>query len=343
MGVATSAQAQDAVKVGFVYVGPKNDGGWSQHHHEAALKMSEHFGDQIEFIYQESVPEGADAERVLTQMALTGADIIFTTSFGYMDQTEAVAKKFPAVKFEHATGYKSGPNFANYSARFYEGRAVTGTIAGMMTETNKIGYLASFPIPEVIRGINSSYIHAKKVNPDVEIAVVWLNTWYDPAKEADATQALVQQGVDVVLAHTDSTAPLATLEKLGGYGFGQAADMAQYGPTPRLSSIIDDWAPYYIDRVQAVIDGTWETGSAWQGIADGMVGIGEFSDAMPDDVKAAAQAMKDSIVDGSYHPFTGPLNKQDGTPWLAEGEVASDGDLAGMSFYVEGVTGDLPN
>ena len=305
--------------------------------------MKEHFGDAVELIEQESVPEGPDAERAMTAMALKGADIIFSTSFGYMDQTEAVAAKFPKVKFEHATGYKTGPNFANYSARFYEGRAVTGTIAGMMTKTNKIGYLASFPIPEVIRGINSSYIHAKKVNPDVEIRVVWLSTWYDPAKEADATQALVEQGVDVVLAHTDSTAPLAKLEQLGGYGFGQAADMAQYGPKPRLSSIIDEWAPYYIERVQAVIDGTWEPTSTWDGIAAGMVGIGAFSSEMPDEVKAKATEVMTAIVDGSYHPFTGPLNKQDGSPWLAEGEIADDGTLAGMSFYVEGVTGEIPN
>ncbi len=343
MGAATAALAADPVKVGFVYVGPVNDGGWSQHHHEAAVKLKEHFGDQVELIEQESVPEGPDAERVMTQMALTGADIIFATSFGYMDQVESVAAKFPNVKFEHATGFKSGPNFANYSARFYEGRAVMGTIAGMMTETNKIGYLASFPIPEVIRGINSTYIHAKKVNPDVEIRVVWLNTWYDPAKEADATQALREQGVDVILAHTDSTAPLATMEKVGGYGFGQAADMAQYAPKPRLSSIIDEWAPYYEERVQAVMDGTWETAMTWSGIKDGMVGIGEFSDAMPEEVKAKATEVMNSIVDGSYHPFTGPLNKQDGTPWLADGEVADDGTLAGMSFYVEGVTGDIPN
>ncbi|MBE3636624.1 BMP family ABC transporter substrate-binding protein [Mangrovicoccus algicola] len=343
MAAATGALAADPVKVGFVYVGPVNDGGWSQHHHEAAMTLKEHFGDQVELIEQESVPEGPDAERVMTQMALTGADIVFATSFGYMDQVESVAAKFPNVKFEHATGFKSGPNFANYSARFYEGRAVMGTIAGMMTESNKIGYLASFPIPEVIRGINSSFIHAQKVNPDVEIRVVWLNTWYDPAKEADATQALLEQGVDVILAHTDSTAPLATMEKSGGYGFGQAADMAQYAPEPRLSSIIDDWAPYYEERVQAVMDGTWETAATWSGIKDGMVGIGDFSDAMPDEVKAKAQEVMDGIVDGSYHPFTGPLNKQDGTPWLAEGEIADDGTLAGMDFYVEGVTGDIPN
>lgn len=340
---AGAAFAQDVPKIAFVYVGPVNDGGWSQHHHEAAMKVKEKFGDAIELIEQESVPEGADAERVLTQMAISGADLIFTTSFGYMDPTINVAAKFPDVKFEHATGYKTAPNVSAYSARFYEGRAVTGYLAGAMTKTNKIGYIGSFPIPEVIRGINSSYIHAKKANPEVEISVVWISSWFDPAKEADATQALLDQGADVVLAHTDSTAPLAVLEKAGGYGFGQAADMADYKPEPRLSSIIDEWAPYYIERVQAVIDGTWESANTWSGIGDGMVGIGEITGPVPEDVKAAAEKLKADIAEGSYHPFTGPLNKQDGSAWLAEGEVADDGTLAGMAFYVEGVTGDIPN
>ncbi len=341
---AAFADGHEPVKVGFVLVGPKNDGGWSQHHYESAEKMVAALGDKVELVVQESVPEGADAERVMTQMALSGADIIFTTSFGYMDPTINVASKFPDVKFEHATGYKTADNVSNYSARFYEGRAIMGHLAGKMTKTNKIGYIASFPIPEVIRGINSSYLHAKKANPDVEINVVWIFTWFDPAKEADATQALLDQGVDVVFAHTDSTAPLAKLQEAGGvYGFGQAADMAEYGPEPRISSIIDDWAPYYIERVQAVIDGTWESTSTWDGIKDGMVGIGSFSDVIPEEVRAEAEALKQSIIDGSYHPFTGPLNKQDGSAWLAEGEVADDGALAGMDFYLEGVAGEIPN
>ncbi len=335
----------EPVKVGFELVGPKNDGGWSQHHYESAQKMAEHFGDKVELVVQESVPEGADAERVMTQMALAGTDIIFTTSFGYMDPTINVGAKFPDVKFEHATGYKTADNVSNYSARFYEGRAVMGHLAGRMTTTNKIGYIASYPIPEVIRGINSSYVHAKKANPDVEMNVIWIFTWFDPAKEADATRAMIDQGVDVILAHTDSTAPLATMQESGQeiLGFGQAADMAEYGPKPRISSIIDNWAPYYIDRVQAVIDGTWESVATWHGIKDGMVEIGSFSEEIPEGVRAEAQAMVDDIVSGAYHPFTGPLNKQDGTPWLADGEVADDGALAGMDFYVEGISGDIPN
>ncbi|WP_417271444.1 BMP family ABC transporter substrate-binding protein [Celeribacter sp.] len=343
VGLTSAAMADDPTKVGFIYVGPVGDGGWTYEHDQARLKVEEHFGDKVETVFQESVPEGADAERAITQMALSGSDIIFTTSFGYMDPTINVAAKFPDVKFEHATGYKTADNVGVYSARFYEGRAVQGTIAGMMTKTNKVGYIGSFPIPEVIRGINSAYIHAKKVNPDVEFSVVWAYTWFDPAKEADAAQALIDQGADVILQHTDSTAPHAAAQKAGNViTFGQASDMAEYAPFPRVSSIIDNWAPYYIDRVQAVMDGTWESDNTWDGIGAGMVGIGEITDAVPEDVKAAALEIKDKIASGEYHPFTGPLNKQDGTPWLAEGEVADDGTLAGMNFYVEGLTGDIP-
>ncbi|MGC8203610.1 BMP family ABC transporter substrate-binding protein [Aliiroseovarius sp. PTFE2010] len=332
------------VKAGFIYVGPVGDGGWTYEHNQGRLAVEEEFGDAVETVYQENVPEGADAERALTQMALSGADIIFTTSFGYMDPTINVAAKFPDVKFEHATGFKRADNVSTYSARFYEGRAVQGTIAGHMTKSNKIGYIGSFPIPEVIRGINSAYIHAKKVNPDIEFSVVWAYTWFDPAKEADAAQALIEQGADVILQHTDSTAPQAAAQKAGNViTFGQASDMAEYAPQPRVSSIIDNWAPYYIERVKAVMDGTWESTDTWDGIGPGMVGIGEISDAVPQDVKAAALELKSKIASGEYHPFTGPLNKQDGSAWLAEGEVADDGTLLGMNFYVEGLTGDIPN
>ena len=344
-GGAAFAQGMDKAKACFVYVGPIGDGGWTYQHHQGALAVKEAYGDKVEIAYQENVPEGADAERVLTQMVLSGCNIIFTTSFGYMDATNTVAGKFPDVKFEHATGYRRDhPNVSVYGARFYEGRAVIGTIAGMMTKSNKIGYIASFPIPEVIRGINASYIHAKKVNPDVEIKVVWAYTWFDPAKEADAAKALIEQGVDVILAHTDSTAPLAEAAKTEGViGFGQASDMAEYKPSPRVSSIIDNWAPYYVKRVGALLEGTWESVDSWEGISAGEVEIGEITDAVPAEVKAAAMEVHDSIAAGSYHPFTGPLNKQDGSAWLAAGETASDGDLLGMNFYVEGVEGDIPN
>ncbi|MDA0320786.1 MAG: BMP family ABC transporter substrate-binding protein [Paracoccaceae bacterium] len=342
LGFATTSIAAD-VKVGFVYVGPVGDGGWTYEHDQGRLAVEEAFGDRVETIYQEMVPEGADSERVMTQMALQGADLIFTTSFGYMDPTINVAQKFPNVKFEHATGYKRADNVSTYSARFYEGRAIQGHIAGKMTKSNIIGYIGSFPIPEVIRGINSAYIHAKRVNPDVEFKIIWVYTWFDPAKEADAATALIEQGADVVLQHTDSTAPQAAAEKAGNViTFGQASDMGEYAPMPRVSSIIDNWAPYYIARTQAVLDGTWESVDTWDGIGPGMVGIGEISDAVPADVRAEALAMRDAIANGSYHPFTGPLNKQDGSVWLAEGETADDGTLLGMNFYVDGITGDIP-
>ena len=344
LGLATSAMAQDKTTVGFVYVGPVGDGGWTYEHDQARKAVQEYFGDQVETVYVESVAEGPDAERVMTQMALKGADLIFTTSFGYMDPTINVAAKFPNVKFEHATGYKRAENVSTYSARFYEGRAVQGTIAGRMTKSNVVGYIGSIPIPEVIRGINSAYIHAKKVNPDVEFKVVWVFEWFNPAKEADAAKVLIEQGADVIIQHTDSTAPLAAAAEAGGViGFGQASDMAEYKDGPRVSSIIDNWAPYYIARTQAVIDGTWTSVDTWDGIGPGMVGIGEITDAVPADVKAEALALKDAIAAGEYFPFTGPLKKQDGSDWLAEGEVADDGTLAGMKFYVEGIEGDIPN
>ncbi len=344
LGLATGAMAQDKTKVGFVYVGPVGDGGWTYEHNKGRLAVEEHFGDKVETVFVESVPEGPDAERVMTQMALEGADLIFTTSFGYMDPTINVAKKFPKVKFEHATGYKQAENVSVYSARFYEGRAVQGTIAGRMTKSNVVGYIGSYPIPEVIRGINSAFIHARKVNPDVQFKIVWAYTWFDPAKEADAAKVLIEQGADVILQHTDSTAPQAAAQAAGNViTFGQASDMSEYAPMPRVSSIIDNWAPYYIARTQAVMDGTWTSVSTWDGIGAGMVGIGEISDAVPAEVKAEALALKDALANGSYHAFTGPLKKQDGSDWLAEGETADDGTLAGMNFYVEGIEGDIPN
>ena len=343
LGLASGAIAQDKTKVGFIYVGPVGDGGWTYEHDQGRLAVEEHFGDAVETVYQESVPEGTDAERAITQMALQGADLIFTTSFGFMEPTLNVAQKFPDVKFEHATGYKTAPNVATYSARFYEGRAIQGHIAGNMTESNIVGYIASYPIPEVIRGINAAFIHARAVNPEVEFKIIWAYTWFDPAKEADAATALIEQGADVILQHTDSTAPQAAAEKAGGViTFGQASDMSEYAPLPRVSSIIDDWAPYYIARTQAVMDGTWESQQVWQGIGDGMVKIGEITDAVPDTVKAEALAMKEALASGEYHAFTGPLKKQDGSDWLAEGEVADDGTLLGMNFYVEGLTGEIP-
>jgi simple sugar transport system substrate-binding protein len=344
LGMATGAMAQDKVKVGFVYVGPVGDGGWTYQHDQGRQAIEAEFGDQVETVFVESVPPGPDAERVMTQMALDGADLIFTTTFGFMDPTINVAAKFPDVKFEHATGYKRADNVSTYSARFYEGRAIQGHIAGKMTESNIIGYIGSYPIPEVIQGINASFIHARKVNPDVEFKIVWVYSWFDPAKEADAAQVLIEQGADVILQHTDSTAPMAAAAEAGNViGFGQASDMSAYADGPRVSSIINNWGPYYISRVRAVMDGTWTSTDTWDGIGAGMVGIGDITDRVPADVKAEAMAMKDAIAKGEYHPFTGPLNKQDGSVWLAEGEVADDATLLGLNFFVEGLEGTIPN
>ncbi|MGB1027239.1 MAG: BMP family ABC transporter substrate-binding protein, partial [Rhodospirillaceae bacterium] len=229
-----------------------------------------------------------------------------------------------------------------YSARFYEGRHVIGLIAGHMTKSNVVGYIASFPIPEVIRGINAAYLAAKSVNPDVEFKIVWVSTWFDPGKEADAAKALIDQGADILMQHTDSPAALQIAEEQGIHAFGQASDMIKFGPTAQLTAIIDDWAPYYVERVKAVIDGNWESADKWGGIDTGMVGIAPFSEKIPEDVRAQAAKARDDISAGTLHPFTGPINKQDGSVWLAEGETASEEDLLGMNFYVEGIEGSIP-
>jgi len=340
--LAFSATAADPTKVGFVYVGPIGDHGWTYRHDIGRLAIEAEFGDKVETTFVESVPEGADAERVIRKLASTGHDLIFTTSFGYMNPTIKVAKDFPNVKFEHATGYKRSDNVTTYSARFYEGRAVLGTIAGMMTKTNTVGYIASFPIPEVVRGINAFTIAMRKQNPDAEVKVVWVNTWYDPGKEADAAKALIDQGVDIITQHTDSPAPLQVAEERGVMGFGQASDMSAFAPKAQLTSIIDDWDPYYIARTAAAIDGSWESADTWDGISTGMVGFAAYGDSVPADVRAAADAVREGIVAGTMHAFQGPINDQSGKQIVAEGEIIDDGVLLGMNYYVEGVQGDLP-
>ncbi len=344
LGLGTAAFAQDGpLEVGFIYVGPIGDFGWSYEHNRGRLAVEEAFGDKVITTYVESVPEGADAERVLRQMAQAGTDLIFTTSFGYMNQTVAVAQQFPDVKFEHATGYLRADNLSTYSARFYEGRHVIGLIAGQMTESNIVGYIGAYPIPEVIQGINAAYLAAKSVNPDVEFRIIWANTWFDPALEADAAKTLIEQGADVIMQHTDSTAAMTIAEEAGIIAFGQASDMIGFGPTAQMTAIVDNWGPYYIERVQAVMDGTWTSTDTWGGIDSGMVAFAPFSDDIPAEVAAQANAAKDAIAAGTLHPFTGPINKQDGSPWLAEGETADDATLLGMNFYVEGIEGVIPN
>lgn len=340
--LGAQALAADPTKVGFVYVGPVGDHGWSYQHDQGRKALEAHFGDKVETAYVENVAEGADAERVINQFAQQGYDLVFTTSFGFMNPTVKVAKRFPNVKFEHSTGYKRAANLTTYMARFYEGRAVIGHIAGHMTKSNVIGYIAPFPIPEVVRGINAFTIAMRKVNPDAEVKVIWLNTWYDPGKEREAAETLIAQGADIIAQHTDSPAPVQAAEEKGVYAFGQASDMTHFGPKAHLTSIIDDWSEYYIQEVQAVMDGTWESKDVWGGFADDMVKLADLNDAIPADVKASALALRDAIAAGTDHPFAGPIKNQAGEVVVAEGDTLADDKLLSMDWYVEGVQGKLP-
>jgi len=324
MSWVSVAQA-DPLKVGFVYVGPVGDHGWTYMHDIGRQAVVAEFGDAVETIYVESVPEGPDAERVMRGMIADGADIIFTTSFGYMEQTLRVAKENPDVIFEHATGYKTAPNVSVYSSRFYEGRYVQGVIAGHMSDTGKAGYIASFPIPEVIRGINAFYLGATAVNPAFDIDVVWVNTWYDPGKEADAAKVLIAGGADIITQHTDSPSPLATAAAANVKGFGQASDMIQFAPDTQLTAILDIWGPYYIERIRAVMDGTWETKNTWGGMDTGMVGMADYTNMSPELAALAAQ-LQDDITTGKFKPF---------------GDM-TDADLGGMMDYVDGLDAAKP-
>jgi len=317
----------DQVKVGFVYVGPTGDHGWTYMHDQGRLAVEAEFGDNVTTMYVESVSEGPDAERVMMNMAMNGADIIFATSFGYMDQMLNVAEKFPNIKFEHATGYKTAENMSVYSSKFYEGRYVQGVIAGHMSKNGKAGYIASFPIPEVIRGINAFWLGATSVNPDFDIDVIWVNTWYDPGKEGDAAQVLIQQGADIITQHTDSPAALQVAAKEGVFAFGQASDMIQFAPNTQLTAIIDQWGPYYVERVRAVIDGTWKSEDTWGGMDTGMVEMAPMTN-MPHNVMHIALQVAEDIKSGKLDPFGGKF---------------STGDLLGMQDYLPGIDAMKPN
>ncbi len=342
--IGAAASADDPLKIGFVYVGPIGDHGWNYQHNESRLAVEREFGEKVQTTYVESVPEGQDAERVIRTLAADGHNLIFTTSFGYMDPTNAVAELFPDVHFEHATGYKRADNVSTYSARFYEGRYIIGRIAGAVTKSNVVGYIASFPIPEVIRGINSFSLGLRSVNPDAKVKVVWVSTWFDPGKESDAAKALIDQGADVLTQHTDSPAAMQVAEERGIYAFGQASDMSPFGPNAQLTSIVNNWAVYTVRRTQDVLDGTWESTDTWGGIAAGMVTMSDYNaKALPAEVVADAQATEAAIRDGTLHPFTGPIHDQEGNLVVKEGEVMSDGELLGMGYYVQGVDGSVPN
>ena len=335
------AHAGDKLKVGFIYVGPTGDHGWTYRHDIGRQDVEKHFGNKVETTFIESVKYGPDAERAIRMMAKEGADIIFATSFGYMEPMLKVAKEFPNVKFEHATGYKQSKNMSSYGLRLYQARHVQGVIAGLMTKTNKICYVGAFPIPEVIREINTYYLGAKSVNPDVDIDIVWVNTWYDPGKEAQAAKVMIAEGCDMVAQHTDSPAPLQTAEKAGVLGFGQASNQYKFAPKAQLTATIDNWSPYYIDRVQAVIDNNWTSGDYFGHMKDDVVQMAPFTN-MPTKVKAFAQEIKDGITNGKYFAFTGPIKDNTGKLQLKDGEIASDGHLNSMMYYVEGIDATVP-
>ncbi|MBT3437907.1 MAG: BMP family ABC transporter substrate-binding protein [Oceanospirillaceae bacterium] len=338
--LSMSAVAADKLKVGFIYIGPPGDHGWTYQHDQGRQAIDAHLGAQVETVFVENVPEGPDAERTITRLARQGAGLIFTTSFGYMDPTLKVAAKFPDVKFEHATGYKRADNVSTYSSRFYEGRYVIGQIAAKTSKSGVAGYIGSFPIPEVVRGINSFLLGAQSVNPDFKVKVIWANSWFDPGREADAAKVLISQGADIITQHTDSTAAVQVAQEQGVHAFGQASDMEAFAPNALLTSIIDNWADYYVARTQAVLDGTWVSTDTFGGMDDNMVNMGPFVN-MPADVKAMAEATTAAITAGELHPFAGPVYKQDGSLAAAEGEVVDLGTLLGMDWYVQGVDDKL--
>ena len=338
------------VKVGFVYLTTPGDHGWTYAHEVGRQDVIKHFGDKVETTFVENVPEGPDATRVIRDLAKQGNDIIFTTSFGYMDPTLKVANEFPEVKFDHITGYKRAPNMATGNIRFYEGRYVQGVVAGLMTKSNKIGYIASFPIPEVIQGINAFGLGLRSVNKDAEVAVIWVNTWYDPVKEADAAKVHIAEGADILAQHTDSPAMLQTAEKAGVYGFGQSSDMKAFAPKAQLFSSVNNWGPYYISQIQALMDGSWTTGegpdhwagNTWAGMADDFLVLTQFEN-MPADVAAAAQKAADDIKSGTNKIFTGPIRDNNGTEKVPAGKTLNDGELfTTLDYYVEGVVGKIP-
>jgi basic membrane protein A and related proteins len=341
LGLAFAASAQEKLKIGFIYVGPIGDFGWTYQHDQGRLAIEKAFPGRVETTFVEKVAEN-DSERSIEQLARTGHKLIFTTSFGYMEPTLRVARRFPDVKFEHATGVKRAPNVATYSAKFHEGRYIAGQIAGRMTKSNTIGYVGAYPIPEVIAGINAFYLGAKSVNPNVKIRIVWVNSWFDPPKEADAAKVLLDQGVDVLTQHTDSPAPVQAAAARNVLSFGQASDMSRFAPNHVLTSIIDDWNPYYIERVRAVLENRWQSQDVFDGLAKGKVVMGPYNN-MPADVKAMAMATEAAIKARTMDPFKCPVINQAGqTVECKGGDRLTDEQVFGMNFYVQGIEGQIP-
>ncbi|MEN9775151.1 MAG: hypothetical protein RL322_2221 [Pseudomonadota bacterium] len=339
---AAHAQNADPIKVGYVYVSPIGDAGWTFQHDLGRREMEKSLGAKVQTRFIESVPEGADAERVIRELAQSGHRVIFGTSFGYMNFMERVAKQFPKVAFVHATGYKRGPNLGTYNARFYEGRYLTGLVAGRMTQSNILGYVAAFPIPEVLQGINAFTMAARSINPKVEVRVVWVNSWYDPGKERDAANTLMAQGADVVTHHTDSTAVVQAAQERGRYAIGYHSDMSKYGAKAHLTAATHHWGAYYIRTINEAIAGTWKPGNLWGGFKDGMVKLAPLNPAVPGDVRERVAKVEAGLTAGTFHPFSGSILDQEGKERLGAGKTMDDNTLNSMDYYVQGVASRLP-
>ena len=340
---APAAAKAEPLKIGFAYVGPVGDGGWTFAHDNGRKALEKEFGDKIVTSFVENVPESADAERVIRDLAGQGNKVIFGTTFGYMEPMLKVAADNPNVKFEHATGYKTAPNMRTYDSRTYEGAYMAGVIAGSMTKTNTLGVVGSIPIPEVIRNINSFTLGAQSVNPKIKTKVVWVNAWFDPPKESEGAQSLLNQGADVLFQNTDSAAVLQTAEKAGKFAFGWDSDMSAFGPKAHLASAVINWGPYYIKATKEALEGSWKTGGSWWGVKEGAIDLVSISDAVPAEVKAKVDTVKAGLKDGSFVIWKGPIVGQDGKEVLAKDAVADDKFLGGIGFYVKGVEGSIPS
>lgn len=337
------AQNAEPLKVAFVYVTPINDVGWTAQHDAGRRAMEAALGKRVKVTLVDSVAEGADAERVIRDLAVQGNQLIFTTSFGYMDPTLKVAREFPSVAFEHASGYKNAPNVGNYNARFYEGRYLAGMVAGSMTQTGTAGVVAAFPIPEVLQGINAFTLGMRAVNPKAQVKVVWTNTWYDPPKEKDAASALINQGADVLTHHNGSTATVQEAEARGKMSVAYHSDMRKYAPRGQLTSVQHHWGAFYTQVVTSRLNGTWRPSqNVLAGVREGFISLGTMSPAVPQSVVALVKERHQQIASGAFHPFSGPITDNEGKPRLASGSL-SDKELGAMNYLVDGVVGALPN
>ena len=334
------AHAAEPLKVGFIYLGPIGDFGWTYQHDQARRAAVQHFGDKIQTTFVESVPEGPDCEKVLNDLANNGNQLIFATSFGYMNYCINSAKRHPGVWYEHATGYKRAANVATYNIRFYQARFVQGVIAGALSKAGLAGYVGSVPVPEVVQGINAFMLGMQSVNPKARMKFVLINSWYDPPKEGDAAKALMDQGCDIITQHTDSPAPLQAAAGRGIKAFGQSTDMIKFAPTTQLTASTDNWEPYYIARIQAALDKSWKSTDTWGGFDSGMLTMAPFTN-MPDDVAARAAATAADIKAGKNKVFAGPLKDQSGAVKIADGTLMDDAALSGMQWLVQGVDGKL--